>query len=319
MSYDRIVISSGHGKYVRGASGVLDEVDEARQVVEHVAEALRNRDVNVTTYHDDVSNSQNENLNRIVDFHNSKQRDLDVSVHFNAYVETTKPMGTEVLYITQSALAGQMAAAISWCGLLNRGPKKRTDLFFLNNTEMPSILIETCFVDSTADAAIYQQQFNAICEAIAIVLGGGQVATAPPPSASVDLVGSISCFGGPDDDGVAPDEGLAFISEIDQAPHLFLPYQPEGTTGLARRLNPHVHYIACRWDYAQTPHAMLLEEVAMVRARRSGLAMKAFPADWGPHESTGRVADISPGLMDDLGLQTDDEVEIVFPCTEDAA
>jgi len=41
--------------------------------------------------------------------------------------------------------------------------------------------------------------------------------------------------------------------------------------------------------------------------------MTAFPADWGPHENTGRVADISPGLMDDLGIQTDDEVEVIFP------
>jgi hypothetical protein len=34
MSYGRVVISSGHGLHVRGASGVLDEVDEARRVVE---------------------------------------------------------------------------------------------------------------------------------------------------------------------------------------------------------------------------------------------------------------------------------------------
>jgi hypothetical protein len=319
MSYDRIVISSGHGLKIRGASGVLDEVDEARKVVERIADALRSRNVAVTTYHDDVSTTQSENLERIVDYHNSRQRDLDVSVHFNAYVETTKPMGTECLYITQSALAGQMSAAISWCGLLNRGPKKRTDLYFLNNTAMPSILIETCFVDSTADAAIYEQHFDMICQAIATVLGGGgQVDTIPPPSASVDLSGKVSAFGGPDDQGVAPDEGLAFIQEIDQAPHLFLPYQPSGTSGLARRLNPHVHYIACRWDYAHTPQAMLLEEVALVRSPRTGIAMKAFPADWGPHESTDRIADISPGLMADLGLQTDDEVEVVFPHREDA-
>jgi N-acetylmuramoyl-L-alanine amidase len=321
MSYDRFVISSGHGKYVRGASGILDEVDEARRVVERVADELRNRDVAVKTYHDDVSTSQNENLNRIVDFHNAQQRDLDVSVHFNAYVETSKPMGTECLYITQPDLAGQVSAAISWCGLLNRGPKKRTDLFFLNNTEMPAILIETCFVDSSADAAVYQQQFDAICAAIATVLGGADtdIDRPPPPSSSVDVSGKVSHFGGPDDEGVAPDEGLAFISDVMQAPHLFLPYQPEGTTGLARRLNPHVHYIACRWDYAQTPHRMLLEEVALVRAVRTGIAMKAFPADWGPNENTGRVADISPGLMDDLGLTTDDEVEVVFPYKEDEA
>ena len=30
-------------------------------------------------------------------------------------------------------------------------------------------------------------------------------------------------------------EGLAFISDMEKAQHLFLPYQPKGTTGLARR------------------------------------------------------------------------------------
>ena len=60
MAYNSVVISSGHGKYVRGASGILDEVDEARKVVERVAEELRSRSVNVTTYHDDVSQSQNK-------------------------------------------------------------------------------------------------------------------------------------------------------------------------------------------------------------------------------------------------------------------
>jgi N-acetylmuramoyl-L-alanine amidase len=318
MSYDRIVISSGHGKYVRGASGVLDEVDEARRVVEQVALELRTRNVNVKTYHDDVSQQQSENLQRIVDYHNSQSRDLDVSVHFNAYVETTKPMGVEVLYLTQPELAAQMSAAISWCGLLNRGPKKRSDLFFLNNTEQPAILIETCFVDSTADAAAYNQQFNAICAAIAGVLSDQLVIT-PPSSPIFHLSGKVSEFGGPDDTGVAPDEGLAFISDVMQAPQLFLPYQPSGTTGLARRLNPFVHYIACRWDYAETPHAMLLEEVAQVRNPANGVAMIAFPADWGPHQDTGRVADISPGLLLDLGLATDDEVEVTFPYREEDA
>jgi len=312
MTYSRIVISSGHGKHVRGASGILDEVDEARKVVERVADELRERNVHVITYHDDVSTTQNENLNRVVDFHNAQTRDLDVSVHFNAYVETTKPMGTECLYITQSALAAQISAAIADCGFIDRGAKKRTDLFFLTSTAMPAILIETCFVDSTADADAYGSQFGEICAAIAAVLGG-ESDVAPPPDASVDLTGPVSWFGGPDDDGVSPSEGLAFIQEVEQAPQLFLPSQPDATTGLARRLNPHIHYVACRWDYDETPREMLLEEVALVRNTRTGSALTAFPADWGPHEDTGRVADISPGLMDDLGLATDDEVDVIFP------
>ena len=35
------------------------------------------------------------------------------------------------------------------------------------------------------------------------------------------LSGKVSWFGGPEDNGVAPDEGLAFIYDVEQAPHLF--------------------------------------------------------------------------------------------------
>ena len=58
----RVVISSGHGAKVRGASGYIDEVDEARLVVESVADALRESGVEVTTYHDDVSDSNRKIL-----------------------------------------------------------------------------------------------------------------------------------------------------------------------------------------------------------------------------------------------------------------
>jgi N-acetylmuramoyl-L-alanine amidase len=173
MPYDSIAISSGHGMLVGGASGVLDEVAEARRVVEAVSDKLAWRGVDVVTFHDDVSTTQSENLDRIVDWHNQQNRELDVSVHFNAYVETANPMGTEVLYVTQDALAGELSAAIADAGhLIDRGGKKRTDLAFLNGTEMPAVLIETCFVDSTADAALYEENFDVICEAVAQVLGG---------------------------------------------------------------------------------------------------------------------------------------------------
>lgn len=307
----RVVISSGHGLYVRGACGILDEVDEARRVVNRVAEELQSRGADVWVFHDNTSKSQSENLNTIVNAHNAQDRDVDISVHFNAYEQVEKPMGCEVLYVTQEALAAEMSAAIASCGFINRGAKRRTDLFFLNSTDKPAILLEVCFVDSEADAKLYEAKFYEICTAIADELGGEPlegIAEAPP---AFTARGKCSSFGGPDDDGVSPSEGLAFISEVEQAPHLFLPYQPEGTTGLARRLNPHIHYVACRWDYNVTPKAMLREEMALVRA--GGIELTAFPADWGPNENTGRVADLSPGLLADLGLKTDDEVEVVFP------
>jgi N-acetylmuramoyl-L-alanine amidase len=178
----RVVISSGHGKYIRGASGILDEVNEARRVVDHVADILFNElDVEVVTFHDDISDDQSENLNRIVDFHNSQTRDLDISVHFNAYEPTNKPMGTEVLWVTQEQLAARVSEAIANSGdLINRGPKLRSDLFFLNNTEEPAILIETCFVDSAADASLYNDNFDAICTAIAETIAGKSLPEQPP-------------------------------------------------------------------------------------------------------------------------------------------
>jgi hypothetical protein len=164
----KIVISSGHGQLVRGASGYLDEVDEARKVVEQVAANLMSRGIGVITFHDNTSTSQSENLETIVNFHNAQTRDLDVSVHFNAYETTSKPMGTEVLYVTQHELATTLSEAICRGGkFVNRGPKKRTDLYFLNNTSKPAVLIEVCFVDSSADANLYRSHFAAICQAIA--------------------------------------------------------------------------------------------------------------------------------------------------------
>ncbi|HEY2530303.1 MAG TPA: N-acetylmuramoyl-L-alanine amidase [Xanthobacteraceae bacterium] len=190
----QIAISSGHGKYIRGASAsprppYLDEVDEARRVVAKVAEFWREAGVTVRgPFNDDTSTTQNQNLNTIVNWHNAQARDYDVSVHFNAYQKTTKAMGTECLYVTQQTLASNVAAGIARAGsLINRGPKKRTDLFFLNNTAMPAVLLEVCFVDSEADGNLYRQHFDAICKSIAEVIGQVTIGepeappTEPPP------------------------------------------------------------------------------------------------------------------------------------------
>jgi N-acetylmuramoyl-L-alanine amidase-like protein len=314
----KLVISSGHGKYIRGAADILDEVDEARRVVEQLANILSDAGTEVITFHDDKSTTQSENLDRIVDFHNSQQRDLDVSVHFNAYEHTSKPMGTECLYITQAALAGDVAKAISLAAdLPNRGPKKRTDLAFLNGTHEPAVLIEVCFVDSTTDADHYKRNFEEICQSIAEALTGDQVEPLPPPGpeAGFHAIGKCSWFGGPQDTGVSPSEGLAFIFNYDDAPHLFLKEQPSGTTGLARRLNSGIFYVACRWDYDETPKEMLADPSMQALVRANGKEFLAWPADWGPHGDTDRIADLSRALMDALGLETDDEVEVIYPAS----
>jgi hypothetical protein len=128
--------------------------------------------------------------------------------------------------------------------------------------------------------------------------------------------GKMSTFGGPHDLGMSADEGLALFTVRDlkdpKYAYLFLPAPPPGTSGLGRRLNPDQYYFACRWNYADTPKEFLRRALARVENPVNGRAADARPVDWGPHPSTGRVADLSPGLAAALGLNTDDVVRITI-------
>jgi len=139
------------------------------------------------------------------------------------------------------------------------------------------------------------------------------------PGTPITLTGKMSHFGGPDDHGVAADEGLALYSADDVAAHpeLFLEQQPAGTTGLARRLNPKAKYLACRWDYKMTPKDFLRNTKVRVTNPKNKKFADVSPVDFGPNAATGRVADLSPGLEEELGLKTNDvcQVDISPPQT----
>jgi len=317
----KVVISSGHGLKIRGASYTdpdgwgLDEVDEARRVVAALAQALRKRpNFEVDEIHDDHSTEQQQNLEWLCAEHNKRERDLDISVHFNACdpAGVDGPRGTECFYQTQTELAALVSEAIADAtGLPDRGAKYG-NFYFLSNTNRPAILIEVCFVDTREDVEAYEANFDAIIAALAAVQLHGN---------RVEFSGTCSHFGGPQDDGVAWDENLAWWEtwEQVQAEHatgIFLFEQPPNTSGLARRLDPLEAYVACRWDYSITPKSMLADQRlrAEVYSPKTGRKYFAQPCDWGPHEEkTGRAADLSPGLIEALGIETDDEVVVTFP------
>src|SRR5213082_113258 len=139
---------------------------------------------------------------------------------------------------------------------------------------------------------------------------------AQPEEILFRVEGKMSTFGGPHDLGMAANEDLALFTKVDlqnpKCSYLFLPAPPPGTSGLGRRLNPDQYYFACRWNYADTPREFLRRALARVENPANGRAADARPVDWGPHPSTGRVADLSPGLAAALGLQTDDVVRITI-------
>jgi len=196
--YNCIAISSGHGLHVRGARDILDEVTEARKVTNRVAEILRSTGVRVNVFHDDISRNQHDNVNGIVRHHNGQERELDVSVHFNAVGGGTRDagIGVETLYRTGNEetrlLAGRVSAGIADASSLIlrhlwrdiSGTVPRTDLGFLNNTNRPAILLEVCFVNSRTDARLYNEFFEGICVGIAEAISGRalSVKLALPPT-----------------------------------------------------------------------------------------------------------------------------------------
>lgn len=129
--------------------------------------------------------------------------------------------------------------------------------------------------------------------------------------------GRMSTFGGPDDEGMTRTEDLALIEKQSQADDypsdFFLSESAARASGWGRRLNPEKFYIACRWDYSLTPKAFLCTALVTVQDPTNGRSAQARVVDWGPHERTGRIADLSPGLARFLEIKTDDIVNVIVP------
>ncbi len=115
--------------------------------------------------------SQGDVLRKICAKYNTvADADLHISIHFNSGRGDKKGDGriggTEVLLTENVADKGDIARRIcnqmEHLGFTNRGVKTRTDLYFLNHTKAPAILIETCFVDDKDDYMLYTSDRDAI-------------------------------------------------------------------------------------------------------------------------------------------------------------
>jgi N-acetylmuramoyl-L-alanine amidase len=175
-----IAISSGHGLFSRGAAGIIDEVNEARSVVNQVSSFLKAVGVQVNTFHDNTTPSSQSTVNNIVSWHNKQSRNLDVSIHFNDHGDISAN-GTETLFKSGNTqmqnLAERLSSRINQASGLRlrgtRGAVSRIDLGFLNNTNINrAILVEVCFVKNQNDVTLYHRNFMNICVAIAEVISG---------------------------------------------------------------------------------------------------------------------------------------------------
>lgn len=177
-----IAISSGHGQRVAGARDLIDEVTEARRVVDRVHELLAGVDgVTCLKFHENEATSANANVNNIVRWHNAQKRNLDVSVHFNSVTGGTRDagIGVETLHLANHqrthALASNVSRRISEASglILRRGDGTLvSNVGVLRLTSADAILIEVCFVNSRRDVHLYNTHFEEICVAIAEAISG---------------------------------------------------------------------------------------------------------------------------------------------------
>ena len=160
-------VHGGHSLVCRGATGLLDEVNEDRKVKNKVIEYLRAAGHTVYDCTDDVGKTQGANLSAIVAKCNAHKVDLDISIHLNAGGGT----GCEVENYDSGtkAVSDRICANISAAlGIKNRGTKYMKDLYVLRNSKSPAILVECCFVDHATDHAVWNVEkcAKAIAEGI---------------------------------------------------------------------------------------------------------------------------------------------------------
>lgn len=171
----KILICAGHtlkGKGT-GAVGYINESEENRSLSNIIVKYLKKAGHTVDYYE---INEANDYLYKQVAKANASKYDVVVQVHFNAHKTTPNEMGTETLYVSD---AGKIYAERVNNKLRtifkDRGVKKRSDLYWLNNTNSTAILIETCFVDSQADTKKYGSDKDKIGKLIAEGIHGKDI------------------------------------------------------------------------------------------------------------------------------------------------
>jgi N-acetylmuramoyl-L-alanine amidase len=187
-----LVISPGHWKVGTGAVGLIDEVTEARKVVQRISEIFKQHRIEHVTVVDQQSKNVRENLTYLIKEHQKHKATTNVSIHFNAVSGGVREseIGCEVLYAHRNmeSLAAKLSAAISKAGnLKDRGAKLRQDLRWLNAFSINGVLIEVCFVNSKKDVENYKQNFNQICWAIAECLAPKVAQKSPLSAANVQF------------------------------------------------------------------------------------------------------------------------------------
>ena len=170
-----VSIHGGHGlKNFQGAFGLVSESKVDREIKNLVKKKLKKKGIKVYDATVDSGKSQTDILKQICAKSNKNDVDLTISIHLNAGVNDLKgngkTTGVECLVTSLTGVKNKVShdicKNIAALGFKNRGVKVRNDLYFLNQTKAPAILVEAFFCDDADDVKLYKKKKNAIVNAI---------------------------------------------------------------------------------------------------------------------------------------------------------
>lgn len=164
-----VALDAGHGGADPGAVYLgRQEKDDVLALTLAVGNILEENGVDV--YYTRTTDVY-ETPSRKAEEANQAGADYFVSIHRNSSPSPNQYTGVESLVYDISGEAARMAYSINerleQVGFANQGVGERQDLVVLNRTNMPSVLVEAGFINTDADNALFDAQFDAIAQAIA--------------------------------------------------------------------------------------------------------------------------------------------------------
>lgn len=133
-----------------GATGIKQEDILTKAVGTHLIQKLKAAGHTVIDCTPTSASGVTDSLRQRANKANANNVNVFVSIHFNKF--NTKANGTEIFAISNASkgIAQSVLKEIVKLGFNSRGVKN-SGFFVLKNTQMPAILIECCFCDSTTD------------------------------------------------------------------------------------------------------------------------------------------------------------------------
>ncbi|NFG28499.1 LysM peptidoglycan-binding domain-containing protein [Clostridium botulinum] len=171
-----LAIDIGHNvNFDGGAVGIRSENELNKLVGEALINKFKSTNINVINCTPYNAVSLHDSLNQRTFAANKGKADFFISIHHNS----GGGRGSEALCLTggiAEKVGNSVLNELYNIGFYNRGVKERRDLFVINQTIMPALLIECAFCDSENDMNGYNHEsvanslFKGICNVFDIYI-----------------------------------------------------------------------------------------------------------------------------------------------------